>query len=82
MIHAVEEIPLEEIKVVKRCLSRRSYTEASIDELAENIKRYGLLQPIGVTPIAYKKYQLIYGWRRLMAIKKLKRKKILAAIVI
>ena len=48
---------------------RRTFDEESIGELAESIKRYGLIQPIVVT----KKedyYQIIAGERRWRASKK------------
>lgn len=48
---------------------RRAFDEESIDELAESIKRYGLIQPIVVT----KKgdyYQIVAGERRWRASKK------------
>ena len=67
-----EEI-VQSIKVIEiepnRNQPRRTFDEESIGELAESIKRYGLIQPIVVT----KKedyYQIIAGERRWRASKK------------
>lgn len=48
-----------------------------IDELVEDIKKFGLLQPIGIT----KKNELVFGGRRLAACKKLEYEKIEVVIV-
>lgn len=49
---------------------RRSFSEASINELARSIIRYGLIQPIAVRQIAHGQYELIAGERRLRATRK------------
>lgn len=49
---------------------RKIFDPIKIDELAQSIKTYGLIQPIVVRRYK-KKYQLIAGERRLMACKKL-----------
>lgn len=43
---------------------RRHFDEASLDELAESIRRHGLLQPITVTPMGGDSYAIIAGERR------------------
>ena len=48
---------------------RRSFNDESIDELAESIKRYGVIQPIIVTK-KDKYYEIIAGERRWRASKK------------
>lgn len=46
---------------------RTVFEEEAIQELAESIKTYGLIQPITVRPIENGRYQLISGERRLRA---------------
>ncbi len=43
---------------------RRNFDEAALAELAESIRRHGLLQPITVRPMANFGYQIIAGERR------------------
>lgn len=43
---------------------RRHFDEASLDELAESIRRHGLLQPITVTSMGGDAYAIIAGERR------------------
>jgi ParB family chromosome partitioning protein len=43
---------------------RRHFDETSLDELAESIRRHGLLQPITVTPMGGDAYAIIAGERR------------------
>ncbi|MFW6000937.1 MAG: nucleoid occlusion protein [Halanaerobium sp.] len=58
---------------------RQDFKEAEIEELAESISKYGLIQPIVVRK-AKEGYELIAGERRLRAAKKLKKEKIPAVI--
>lgn len=62
---------------------RRDYPEDEIRLLAENIERFGLLDPIVVraNPENRKRYQLLSGHRRLLAHKRLKRTSIAAKLV-
>ena len=61
---------------------RREFDEESISELAESIKKHGLLQPIIVIKDKKNdKYILVAGERRLRASKKLGKEKIKALIV-
>lgn len=46
---------------------RTKFDEESLNELAESIKSYGLIQPITVRPAENGKYQLISGERRFRA---------------
>lgn len=43
---------------------RRHFDENSLDELAESIRRHGLLQPITVTPMGGDAYAIVAGERR------------------
>ena len=49
---------------------RRIFSEASLDELSESIKQYGLLQPINVRRVSHNYYELIAGERRLRAVRR------------
>lgn len=48
---------------------RKTFAEAELDELAQNIRNQGLLQPITVRPIG-KAYEIVCGERRYRAVKK------------
>ena len=50
---------------------RKTFSDASIGELAESIARYGLLSPIIVRGSSGGRYELVAGARRLRALKKL-----------
>jgi ParB family chromosome partitioning protein len=50
---------------------RRHFDEASLEELAQSIRAYGLLQPVLVQPAGEERYMLIAGERRLQACQKL-----------
>lgn len=52
---------------------RREFDEGGIMELAESIRKYGLLSPLVVRRTAGGRYELIAGERRLRALKKLGR---------
>lgn len=47
---------------------RTKFEEEAINELADSIRTYGLIQPITVRPIENGRYQLISGERRLRAV--------------
>ena len=84
-IYDTEEIPLEQIKIDNRFTTRTSYDykqDEDFEGLKISIKKVGLLQPIGVYPLAYKEYVLIFGLRRYLAVQQLGKKKILASIFI
>ncbi|HQA87201.1 MAG TPA: ParB/RepB/Spo0J family partition protein [Bacteroidales bacterium] len=48
---------------------RSDFDQETLEELAQSIKSYGLIQPVTVRPIEQGKYQLIAGERRLRAAK-------------
>lgn len=50
---------------------RQYFEPAAIDDLAESIRRYGLLSPLLVRRLSNSRYELIAGERRLRALKQL-----------
>lgn len=76
------EIPFETIVVDKNFNARTTYDEERIDHLKDSILNNGLLHPIGVSPastnnvegkqIGTNKYHLVYGYRRYLAICKIR----------
>ncbi len=50
---------------------RKYFNEESIEELAQSIKVYGIIQPLSVRKIKDGEYELVAGERRLRAAKKL-----------
>jgi len=46
---------------------RKQFSKASLEELCESIKEYGVLQPINVRKISNSTYELVAGERRLRA---------------
>jgi ParB family transcriptional regulator, chromosome partitioning protein len=50
---------------------RKHFNEEAIDELAQSIKAYGIIQPISVRKLGGDRYELVAGERRLRAAKKL-----------
>jgi len=78
IVDRIHEIPLKDIKL-SRFNVRATDREAGIVELAESIKRYGLLQPVILKGVFRKPpYELIVGQRRYLAHVMLKRKTIRA----
>lgn len=60
---AQNELDMNEI-VPNRDQPRKTFDEASIEELAQSIKQHGVLQPLLVRPIPSGGYQLVAGERR------------------
>lgn len=50
---------------------RKHFNEETIDELAQSIKTYGIIQPLSVRKLGENHYELIAGERRLRAAKKI-----------
>lgn len=63
----IARIPIESIRV-SPFQPRRTFHESSIAELAESIRRHGLLSPLLVRRIDAGQYELIAGERRLRAL--------------
>ncbi len=83
MIYGVEPVEIRHIEIDYRILSRSKKSAGeNLGELIASIKKNGLIQPIGIIPLAYKKYKLIFGLRRLLVCKKLGYKEINASIII
>lgn len=82
------DIEVRDAWTVRRSLLGRYRTggiravRKDLQELADSMKAVGLLQPISVTPVAYKRYVLVIGLRRLLAAKLLGWETIQAQIVV
>src|SRR5260370_12249713 len=76
------EIPLDKISESKRN-PRTQFDERKLAELADNIKQYGVLEPVLVRPLTNGKagtYELVFGARRYRASKLAKRETIPATV--
>ncbi|WP_431857274.1 ParB/RepB/Spo0J family partition protein [Azospirillum sp.] len=60
---------------------RQSFDEDDIASLAESIRTYGLQQPIGLQSLPDGRWQLVFGERRLRAIRRLERSTIAGILV-
>jgi len=66
-VYNLDFIPMDQIRVLEEVRYRSSY---DVEDLAENIRRYGLLNPLVVFRDK-KVYRLLAGYRRYYALKKL-----------
>lgn len=64
----IEKIPIDKL-IASPYQPRRHFDETALQELAESIKRHGVVQPLVVNPIKDGKYTLIAGERRWRAAK-------------
>lgn len=64
----IRYIPLDSIRP-NPYQPRRNFSKRSLEELAQSIKAYGVIQPISVREISENKFELIAGERRLRACK-------------
>jgi ParB family chromosome partitioning protein len=62
----IKYIPIKQIKP-NPYQPRKSFNERSLEELAQSIKSYGVIQPISVRKLGEDSYELIAGERRLRA---------------
>lgn len=76
---AFKEIPLGKIQPNPK-QPRRDFDEDELDELAESIRAFGVLQPVVVRPLKAGTYELIMGERRLRASERAGRNTIPAVI--
>jgi ParB/RepB/Spo0J family partition protein len=67
-------------KISQKDNSRGQVRSKELDSLMQSIKENGLLQPIGLKPKG-KRFEVIFGHRRLMAVKKLGYKTIQATVL-
>lgn len=65
--NTLEVIPVDYIRP-NPYQPRRVFSEESINELAQSIKQYGLLQPITVRKLSHNYYEIIAGERRWRAV--------------
>lgn len=81
MIKEIKSIQLKDL-VIGKGQTRVSDVGKDIDELAESIKKQGLLQPIMVCPTDKDgKYEILLGQRRFLAYQMLGKKEILSAVL-
>lgn len=78
-INDIVMIPVDHI-IPNRYQPRKIFNQASIEELAQSIKQYGILQPITVRPFE-SSYELIMGERRFRAAQHIKLKSIPAIVL-
>ena len=68
-----DELPIESIITEDQVRTKNNILEG-IKPLAENINRFGQLEPVGVIPKPDGKFLLIFGYRRYYALQLLKQK--------
>ncbi len=66
----VKSIPVELIQP-NTYQPRKYFDEQAIEELAQSIKTYGIIQPLSVREVENEKYELVAGERRFRAAKKI-----------
>ncbi len=78
--HTLQVLPVDSIEVDPEQV-RDHIDDSELLELAESIKRYGLLQPVVVYKVGLR-YRLLAGFRRFRAIKNILGEKLIRAYVI
>ena len=68
LVGSISRIPITQISVNPK-QPRRDFEETSLKELAESIKLHDIIQPVTVTKLGAKSFQLISGERRYRAAK-------------
>ncbi len=66
VVGAISEIPVSQIEA-NPFQPRSRFEKEALQELADSIKKQGIIQPLTVRKLGYDKYQLISGERRLKA---------------
>jgi ParB family chromosome partitioning protein len=80
-LEGVREVSVDKL-VIGESQVRVRQVDSGLDELADSIRRHGLLEPIVVCPTGSKGYyEVVMGQRRLLAHRKLGRSTILAAVI-
>src|SRR3989338_5351421 len=64
--NSIQTVPIEKI-TMNRQQPRKEFNEETLKELAESIRKEGVLQPLVVSPLSDGRYELIAGERRLRA---------------
>ena len=67
--HGLAEVPVEQISP-NPYQPRKTFNDASLEELARSVREHGIIQPLVVTKIGDNKYRLIAGERRFRAAQK------------
>lgn len=67
-VNIVLDIPIGDIRP-NPAQPRREFNEEALEELADSIRRYGIIQPVTVRYIGQRRFELISGERRLRASK-------------
>lgn len=67
-VNVVLDIPVDHIRANPH-QPRKDFKEEALEELADSIKKHGLIQPVTVRYIGEKRFELISGERRLRASK-------------
>ncbi|MBQ0720591.1 MAG: ParB/RepB/Spo0J family partition protein [Gammaproteobacteria bacterium] len=62
-VHGLKELPVEFLQR-GQYQPRKDMNPAALDELAESIRRQGIMQPIMVRPLAKDSYEIVAGERR------------------
>ncbi|GAA0178221.1 nucleoid occlusion protein [Clostridium sediminicola] len=76
----IEYIPLEQI-IPNAYQPRKTFNDNTIEELAQSINTYGIIQPLSVRKMKDKVYEIVAGERRYRAAKKLGLNEIPAIII-
>ena len=76
----VESIPVDKVVVPDWRVRKEFERDSSFEELKKSISTHGLMQPIEVVPTGDGRYELIFGLRRLEAVKELGWKEIPAIV--
>ena len=63
------KIKLSDIKPSPRAV-RKTWSEEGLEELAQSIKEHGLIVPIKLRPTDGNKYEIVYGHRRIKAMRR------------
>src|SRR6266513_4837947 len=82
VVSSIQDNPLDKI-CESKTNPRTQFDQAKLDELAENIRQHGVLQPILVRPLpkgAAGTYELVAGARRYRASKLARRESIPATV--
>jgi ParB-like chromosome segregation protein Spo0J len=80
MSEEIVEIPLDKIAVPEWRIRREVPKGRSFEELKEDMRVNGLLQPIEVAPLPSEMYELVFGFRRYEAARELGWKTIKAVV--